>query len=172
MWPLVGAIVAGNVAVIKPSELCPSTEMALKEFIPKYLDNSCFKVVCGDAKVASSLLELRWDFIFFTGSTRVAKIIAQAAAKHLTPHVFELGGKSPVYVDRSCTDLALAARRILWSKCVNAGQTCVAADYALIHSDIYDEFLEVIKRTLRDFYGKTAGCSASSSHNALIRRYP
>ena len=141
-------------ALIKPSELCPSTEVAMKEIIPRYLDESCFKVVCGDAKVASSLLELKWDFIFFTGSTRVAKIIAQAAAKHLTPHVFELGGKSPVYVDRSCPDLKLAARRILSSKFMNAGQTCVATDYALVHVDVYDEFLQVIKHTLHEFYGK------------------
>ena len=154
MWPLIGAIVAGNVAVIKPSELCSSTEMALRELIPKYLDDSCFKVVTGDAKVATSLLEQRWDFIFFTGSSRVAKIIAQAAAKHLTPHVFELGGKTPVFVDSACSDLKVAARRILWSKFLNAGQTCVAADFALIHTDIFDEFLKVISQTLVEFYGE------------------
>jgi aldehyde dehydrogenase (NAD+) len=133
--PLIGVILAGNCAVLKPSELARACESAVFDLIPKYMDNECFKVIRGDVQVSSDLLKEQWDFIFYTGSTRVGKIVAAAAAVNLTPCLLELGGKSPVYIDSSVTDMELITKRIIWGKCVNAGQTCIAPDYALVHED-------------------------------------
>lgn len=151
--PLIGAIAAGNVCVIKPSELTPACEALLARLIVKYLDPDCFRVYCGDHLVASALLKEPWDFIFYTGSTRVGRIVAAAAAEHLTPIVLELGGKSPTYIDSSVTDLQLVTKRILWGKMLNAGQTCIAPDYLMVHEAHYDSFLALAITTLRAFYG-------------------
>lgn len=151
--PLIGAICAGNVAVIKPSELSVATEQLLRERLPRYIDHDCFEVVCGGIPTTQALLAQHWDKIFFTGSTRVGKIVMQAAAQKLTPVSLELGGKSPTIIDESVTDLELATRRIIWGKCANAGQTCIAPDYVLCHEKYYDEFLDTAARIIKEFFG-------------------
>lgn len=160
--PLVGAIAAGNCAIIKPSELTPCSEKILAE-LGSYLDKEAFSVICGAIETTSALLDLYWDKIFFTGSVRVGKIIARKAADMLIPVTLELGGKTPTIIDESTADLETAVKRILWGKCCNAGQTCVAPDYVLCHEKIYDEFLDVACRTLKTFYGEDASQSPDFS---------
>lgn len=150
--PLVGAIAAGNCALLKPSELAPHTAAVVTELVQKYLDPDCVKVVEGGIPETTALLNERWDHIFFTGSTKVGQIVYEAAAKHLTPVTLELGGKSPCIVDRR-VDLDVAARRIVWGKYFNAGQTCVAPDYLLVDKAIEQPLLETVKRTIGEFYG-------------------
>ena len=136
LMPLLGAIAAGNCAVIKPSEISSNVATLLEHLITMYLDRDCFAVINGDAAVSGALLELKWDKIFFTGSTRVGKIVMQAAAKNLTPVSLELGGKSPTYIDESVADINLVAQRIIWGKMMNTGQTCIAPDYVLCHAKV------------------------------------
>jgi aldehyde dehydrogenase (NAD+) len=150
--PLVGAISAGNCAFIKPSEVASHSAALMSELIPKYLDPDCVKVVQGGIPETTEILAQRFDHIFFTGSTFVGRIVMQAAAKHLTPVTLELGGKSPAIVDRN-VDLAVAARRIAWGKFFNAGQTCVAPDYVLVHRSQEQPLLDALKRTVAEFYG-------------------
>eukprot|EP00595_Chromulina_sp_UTEXLB2642_P000146 CAMPEP_0196761084 /NCGR_PEP_ID=MMETSP1095-20130614/199_1 /TAXON_ID=96789 ORGANISM="Chromulina nebulosa, Strain UTEXLB2642" /NCGR_SAMPLE_ID=MMETSP1095 /ASSEMBLY_ACC=CAM_ASM_000446 /LENGTH=494 /DNA_ID=CAMNT_0042110169 /DNA_START=48 /DNA_END=1532 /DNA_ORIENTATION=+ len=152
--PLAAAISAGNVAIIKPSELCPACEALFAKYLPQYIDNECYKIVCGAIKTTQILLSQKWDKIFFTGSTRVGKIVMKAAAENLTSVSLELGGKSPVIIDESITDIDLVTRRILWGKSINAGQTCIAPDYVLCHSKHYDNFIEAAKKTITKFYGE------------------
>ena len=128
--PLAAAIAAGNVAVVKPSEHAPATSATLARFVGEYLDPRAVRVVEGGVDTSTELLAERWDTIFYTGGAKVARVVARAAAEHLTPVTLELGGKSPVFVDDSA-DLDVAARRIAWGKLLNAGQTCVAPDYVL-----------------------------------------
>ncbi len=156
--PLVGAIAAGNAAVVKPSELSPHTAAALAEWIPKYLDESAIRVVVGGVAESQALLRERFDTIFFTGGERVGRIVMEAAARHLTPVTLELGGKSPCYVDRN-VDLAVTARRIVWGKFFNAGQTCIAPDYVLVHRDVEERFLERVAEEVRTFYGENPKAS-------------
>ena len=122
MGPLLGAICGGNCCVIKPSELSTACERLIAEKLPKYIDSECFKVVCGGVETTKALLAQKWDKIFFTGSTRVGKIVMKAAAEHLTPVSLELGGKSPTIIDESVGDVQLAAQRIMWGKLANAGE--------------------------------------------------
>ena len=150
--PLIGAIAAGNCALIKPSELTPNTSSLLAEIIPEYMDSDAIKVIEGGVNVASNLLEQRFDHIFFTGSPRVGKIVMTAAAKHLTPVTLELGGKSPCIVNNDA-DLRIAAKRIVWGKFINAGQTCVAPDYVLAHKTIANNLEQQIKSVVTKFYG-------------------
>ncbi|KAG2102620.1 aldehyde dehydrogenase [Suillus cothurnatus] len=149
--PLIGAIAAGCTAVLKPSELVPTFSQLLEEIVPKYLDPNVCRVVNGAVPETSKLLELQWDHIFYTGNGRVARIIASAAAKHLTPLTLELGGKSPVIID-SAYDIDLAAKRILWGKCNNAGQICVAPDYVLVQRDKQDELVEAFRKHYNAFF--------------------
>lgn len=151
--PLVGAIAAGNCAVLKPSELAVNTSNLLAEIIPKYFDSSLISVVEGGKEITQQLLAEKFDYIFFTGSTQVGKVIMSAAAKQLTPVTLELGGKSPCIVDAD-THLQYTANRIVWGKFLNAGQTCVAPDYLLVDKTIKQELLEKIKQTIQEFYGK------------------
>jgi aldehyde dehydrogenase (NAD+) len=151
--PLIGALAAGNCAILKPSEIAPVTSTLLATVLPMYLDSECVQVVEGGAEQATALLAERFDSIFYTGNATVARIVLEAAAKHLTPVTLELGGKSPCIVDRSA-DLDLAARRIVWGKFYNAGQTCIAPDYVLAHSAIEEALCARMKQTLLDFYGK------------------
>jgi len=153
LCPLIGAISAGNCAVIKPSEMATACETIMKQLIEQYLPKDCFRVITGDYKVSAALLKLRWDKIFFTGSTRVGQIVLEAASKFLTPVVLELGGKSPVVIDESVTDITLASRRIMWGKLANCGQTCIAPDYVLCHESKYDELLVACKERVAEFYG-------------------
>jgi acyl-CoA reductase-like NAD-dependent aldehyde dehydrogenase len=150
--PLIGALAAGNCAILKPSEIAPATSALLATILPKYLDSECVQVVEGGAELATALLAERFDAIFYTGNAAVARIVMEAAAKHLTPVTLELGGKSPCIVDRSA-DLDVAARRIVWGKFYNAGQTCIAPDYILVHSAIEEALCTRMKQTLLDFYG-------------------
>lgn len=153
LGPLIGAICAGNCALIKPSEMSANTEKLLAEVLPSYLDKDCFAFVCGGVSTTTELLKLQFDKIFFTGSPRVGKIVMKAAAEHLTPVSLELGGKSPTIIDSSVTDMEVVAQRILWGKCANAGQTCIAPDYLFVHESKYEEFLQHAKKKLGKFYG-------------------
>ncbi|HBX67361.1 MAG TPA: aldehyde dehydrogenase family protein, partial [Balneolaceae bacterium] len=152
LLPVVGAIAAGNTVVIKPSELTPNTSRALKEIVGKWFKEEFVAVVEGGVETNKELLAQDFDYIFFTGSTRVGKLVMEAAAKNLTPVTLELGGKSPCIVDESA-DLETAARRIAWGKFVNAGQTCVAPDYLLVQSSIEKKFLENFENAVTEFYG-------------------
>lgn len=157
--PLVAALAAGNAVVLKPSELAEATARVLADKLPKYLDTRAFCVVQGGVPETQALLEQPFDHIFFTGSTATAKHIATAAAKHLCPTTLELGGKSPcVVID--CKHIEVAARRIVWAKFINAGQTCVAPDYVLVERSIYPQLVEALKRQIVAFYGERPGESA------------
>eukprot|EP01041_Mallomonas_annulata_P001321 gene1321-2543_t len=151
--PLFAAVMAGNCALIKPSELSPRCAEILASTISTYLDNDCIKVVQGGVSTMKSLLSLRYDKILFTGSSRVGRIILEAAAKHITPVTLELGGKCPVIVDKTCVDLDVAARRIIWGKVSNMGQTCIAPDFVLCHKDVHDVFVEKCVTAIKQFYG-------------------
>lgn len=142
--PLVGALAAGDAAVVKPSEVAPATSRLLAQLAPAHLDPRSVRIVEGGSDETTALLEQRWDLIFYTGNARVARIVAAAAAKHLTPTVLELGGKSPVYVHRSA-DIPTAARRIAWAKWLNAGQTCVAPDHIRVDREVADELVEQLR---------------------------
>ena len=133
--PLVGAIAGGNCVLLKPSELAKSCSNLMAELIPRYLDQKCIRVVEGGIETSTNILKQKFDLIFFTGSTPVGKIVMSAAAQHLTPVILELGGKSPVIVTADA-DIALAARRIVWGKFMNCGQTCVAPDYVLVDQGV------------------------------------
>ena len=150
--PLVGALAGGNCAVIKPSEVAPASSALMARLIPKYFDRDAVVVVEGGVPETTTLLAQRFDHIFYTGNGTVGRIVMEAAAKHLTPVTLELGGKSPAIVDRD-VDLDVAARRIVWGKFFNAGQTCVAPDYVLVHESVEQALLERLRATLRDFYG-------------------
>lgn len=151
--PLIGAIAAGNCAIIKPSELAPASSQLLATLLPKYLDNKAIQVVEGDKDVTTALLAEHFDYIFYTGNTTVGRIVMEAAAKHLTPVTLELGGKSPCIVDKD-VDLDIASRRILFGKFFNAGQTCVAPDYLLVHEEIEEALTNRLVKTIRKFYGE------------------
>jgi aldehyde dehydrogenase (NAD+) len=152
MGPLVGAIAAGNCVVLKPSEVAPAVSALVAKLVPLYLDTDGVAVIEGGVPETTALLEERFDHIFYTGNGTVGRIVMAAAAKHLTPVTLELGGKSPCIVDRD-VDLEVAAKRIAWGKFFNAGQTCVAPDYVLVHEAVHDRLLELLTSTLRDFYG-------------------
>ncbi|KAK4874570.1 hypothetical protein RN001_013930 [Aquatica leii] len=153
LGPLASAIAAGNCVVIKPSELSPATTNVIAKLLPKYLDNECYPVFVGGAQETSRLLEEKFDYIFFTGSPRIGKIIHSAASKHLTPTTLELGGKSPVYIDESA-NIDVVAHRILWGKCINAGQTCIAPDYILCNKSVGQKFISKAKEVFKEFYGE------------------
>jgi aldehyde dehydrogenase (NAD+) len=150
--PLVSAIAAGNCAVLKPSELAPRTARAITELMRDCFDEQLVTVVNGGAEVAEALLRERFDKIFFTGSTRVGRLVLAAAAKHLAPATLELGGKCPAIV---CADapVKLAARRIAWGKFMNAGQTCAAPDFVLVARAARDPFVVALKKAVHEFYG-------------------
>ena len=150
--PLVGAIAGGNTAVLKPSERTPTVSKEIVEMIDELFEATLVVAVEGDATITKQLLNQPFDYIFFTGSERVGKIVMEKAAQTLTPITLELGGKSPVIVDETA-NLDVAAKRIVWGKFINTGQTCVAPDYVLVHDSVYDAFLVKVKQTITDFYG-------------------
>lgn len=143
LCPLVAAVAAGNKVTLKPSELTPHTAAIISKIIIETFPVKEVVVVTGDATVAAELLKKRWDYIFFTGSVAVGKIVAKAAAENLTPVTLELGGKSPCIVDETA-NLELSARRIVWGKIINAGQTCVAPDYILVHHKMKDTLVKFL----------------------------
>ena len=150
--PLIGAISAGNTATIKPSEISIYTEKIILEILSHKKYQKFISVVTGDVSVTTELLKKRFDYIFYTGNTPVGKIIMEAAAKHLTPVTLELGGKSPTVVTKFA-DLKIAARRIIWGKLMNAGQTCIAPDYILVDSHIKEQFIQELKNEIHSQYG-------------------
>lgn len=156
--PLVGAIAAGCTAVLKPSPYTPNVSMALSRVVASAFDEEYVAVVQGDRTVNTALLNQRYDIIFFTGSPDLGRVVMRAAAEHLTPVVLELGGKSPVVVDKSA-DIRVAAKRIAWGKTLNAGQTCIAPDYLLIHRDVKEQFVAEYKRALAGLHGSDASKS-------------
>ncbi|XP_004278076.1 aldehyde dehydrogenase family 3 member B1 isoform X1 [Orcinus orca] len=151
--PLVGALAAGNCVVLKPSEVSKSTEKVLAKVLPRYLDQSCFAVVLGGPQETGQLLEHKFDYIFFTGSPRVGKIVMAAAAKHLTPVTLELGGKNPCYVDDNC-DPQTVANRVAFFRYFNSGQTCVAPDYILCSPEMQARLLPALQSAITRFYGE------------------
>jgi aldehyde dehydrogenase (NAD+) len=150
--PVAGALAAGNCAVLKPSPLAPATSRLLAELFARRLDPAVATVVEGGVEVAELLLEERLDYLFFTGSAATARQVMAAAARHLTPVTLELGGKCPCIVDAE-VDLDVAARRIVWGKFFNAGQTCVAVDYLLVDRRIRPALVDRVAATVREFYG-------------------
>lgn len=149
--PLVGAISAGNCAVIKPSAYAPNVSQVIGTIISDAFPAEYISVIQGGREENTALLEQKFDYIFFTGSVSVGKLVMQAASKHLTPVSLELGGKSPVIVEESA-DLKLAARRIAFGKVLNAGQTCVAPDYLMIHKSVRDQFVFYYQQALEEFF--------------------
>ena len=149
--PLVGAISAGNCAVIKPSAYAPATSRAIAELIESIFPKEYIAVIEGGRQENSALLSQKFDYIFFTGSMEVGRVVMEAAAGNLTPITLELGGKSPVIVDKSA-NIKLAARRVAFGKVINAGQTCVAPDYLLIHQDVRDAFVAQFREALKLFF--------------------
>ena len=152
MSPLVGAIAAGNCAIIKPSEIAVHTSEVVASIIQQTFDNNYIAVVEGSAEISQQLLAEKFDHIFFTGGTKIGKIVMEAAAKQLTPVTLELGGKSPCLVDRDI-DIETTARRIVWGKFINAGQTCLAPDYLLVDRRIKSALVETMKTCIAEFYG-------------------
>jgi len=155
MLPVVGAIAAGNTVLIKtPSEKYGgATARLLGEIVPQYLDVTCVQVVEGAREMNAAVLKPRYDHIFFTGGSLVGKMVSESAARHMTPTVLELGGKSPCIVDKSA-NLSVVAQRMMWGKFTNAGQTCVAADHVYVHQDVAEKFIECCKDAITSFYGE------------------
>jgi len=165
--PVLGSMAAGNCTIIKPSELAEHTSELMAKIINKSFDPGYLHVVEGGAETTQSLLSQPLDYIFFTGSQRVGKIIMKAAAEQLTPVTLELGGKSPAIVDQTA-DLKTAARRIAWGKFMNAGQTCVSPDYVYAHKSVVDELLELLQQQIVKFYGDDP--SQSPDYARIINR--
>lgn len=164
MGPLIAAIAAGNEVTLKPSELTPKTSDMILKIIDKVFPQQHAKVIEGGVEVTKKLLAQRWDYIFFTGSVAVGKIVAKAAAKHLTPATLELGGKNPCIIDETA-NLKLAAKRIVWGKFLNAGQTCIAPDYILIQEEMKSHFVDFMKDEITNAYGENP---KNSPHFARI----
>ncbi|NFE82442.1 aldehyde dehydrogenase [Clostridium sporogenes] len=155
MAPLVGAISAGNCVLLKPSELAVETEKIIVKIIKETFCDEYIEVVTGGVKESEALLKEKFDYIFYTGGINVGKIVMRAAAEHLTPITLELGGKSPCIVDKDA-NIDLAARRITWGKFLNAGQTCVAPDYLVVHRNIKEKLISSIENYIIEFFGENA----------------
>ncbi|MGL2964878.1 aldehyde dehydrogenase [Flavobacterium sp. RSB2_4_14] len=153
LCPLIAAVAAGNQVVVKPSELTPNTSRIIAKIISEVFEKNHVECVEGGLEISQQLLSQRWDFIFFTGSVAVGKIVAKAAAEHLTPVVLELGGKNPCIIDSSA-NLKLAAKRIVWGKFLNAGQTCIAPDYLLVQENIKSKLIDFLKLEITNAYGE------------------
>ena len=163
--PALAALAAGNTVVLKPSEYSIKTSELIAQLINTHFDEAYFHVVLGAAETAKALLELKWDHIFFTGSTQIGKIVAKAAAEKLTPCTLELGGKSPCIVDDTAK-VKLAAKRIVWGKYMNAGQTCIAPDYVLVDAKIKEDLIAQMIKEIERLYGKNP--KESSDYGRLI----
>lgn len=152
MAPLIGAVSAGNCAILKPSPYTPRVAQVMAELIASVFEERHVAVVQGDREVNQALLAQRFDYIFFTGGAVLGRIVMRAAADFLTPMTLELGGKSPCIVDEGA-DIDLAAKRLAWGKCLNAGQTCIAPDYLFVHREVKNRLLEKVKHYIGCFYG-------------------
>jgi aldehyde dehydrogenase (NAD+) len=151
LLPVIGALAAGNTVILKPSELAPNTSKIVDEIIKTVFKENYVAVIQGDANIAQELLKQQWDYIFFTGSVNVGKIVAKAAAQYLTPTTLELGGKNPCIIDKTA-NIKLAAKRIVWGKFLNAGQTCIAPDYIIIKKSVKPQFIETLRKEIETFY--------------------
>lgn len=151
--PLIGAIAAGNTAIVKPSELTPHVAIVIKDIIEDTFDEAYVSVVEGGIEETQTLLSLPFDYMFFTGSEKVGKIVYEAAARKLIPVTLELGGKSPVIVDDTA-NIKVASERISFGKFTNAGQTCVAPDYILVQRKVKNDLIRALKKTITEFYGE------------------
>ncbi|MGX4687099.1 aldehyde dehydrogenase [Vagococcus sp. JNUCC 83] len=160
--PLVGAIAAGNTAILKPSELVPTFSKVIEKMIHQLFSSSYVDIFLGEKDTTIELLKQPFDYIFFTGSTSVGKSVMKAASEHLTPVTLELGGKSPTIIT-SKADIPLAARRVIYGKMMNAGQTCVAPDYVVVEQSVKEEFISQCQKTLLRFYGEDIKQSSSFS---------
>ena len=150
--PLVGALAAGNTAVLKPSEHAPNVSSLIKKLIEKYFEPNIIQVFEGDGYIAADLMTQKFDHVFFTGGENIGKKVMEAAAKNLTPVTLELGGKSPgIVIDGA--NLEVTARRIIWGKSLNAGQTCIAPDHLLVEQKLFDSLIFYLKKSINDFYG-------------------
>eukprot|EP01084_Bolivina_argentea_P053427 98074_1 len=151
--PLAGAIAAGCTVIIKPSEVSTHSGALIARLIPQYLDNQCYCVISGGPKETTLLLKNKFDLIFFTGGCNIGKIVARAAAEHLTPCVLELGGKNPVILDDNC-DFSIAAKRIAWGRCcLNAGQICLAPEYIIVNKQSQNKIIMELKKAFTEFFG-------------------
>jgi len=168
--PLIAAAAAGNTVVLHPSDQSPRTAQVLESLVAEAFPDGQAAVINGGVAVSEALTRESWDFLFFTGSTRVGKIVYQEAARTLTPVVLELGGKSPCVVSGNA-NLKEAARRITWGKFLNAGQTCVAPDYLLVHETVREEFLDLLTAEIRRVYGDAAPGSDNLAHIVNDRNY-
>ena len=153
LCPAIAAIASGNQVVIKPSELTPNTSKIIAKIISETFDTNHVEVIEGGIETSEKLLSQRWDYIFFTGSVAVGKVVAKAAAENLTPVTLELGGKNPCIIDETA-NIRLAAKRIVWGKFLNAGQTCIAPDYLLVHKKIKPQFIEYLKEEIQLAYSE------------------
>ncbi|KAI7278337.1 aldehyde dehydrogenase [Hortaea werneckii] len=163
--PLIGAIAAGNSVILKPSENTPAVTAAVKQLIGETFEETYIRVIEGEKETTSALIHAPFDYIFFTGSVPVGKIVMEAAARNLVPVTLELGGKSPALVDRTA-NLDAAAERIIWGKMVNAGQTCIAPDYVLVHEEVKDALISKMTQVLSRFYGTDA--RQSSDYGRIV----
>lgn len=170
MEPLIGAIVGGNTAIVKPSETSVHTAAIVKKIIEETFDASYVRVVEGEKDEVTVLIHASFDYIFFTGSVAVGKVVARAAAERLTPIALELGGKSPAIVDQTA-NLEVAAKRLAWGKFTNTGQTCVAPDYILVHKDVYESFVKILKDTIKSFFGRNALRSPDYGRIINVRQF-
>ena len=150
--PLIGAVAAGNTIVLKPSEYSKNTSLLLEKILSNVFDPGHVVVVNGGVDISTKLLEYKWDYIFFTGSIGVGKIIAKAAANNLTPTTLELGGKNPCIVDETAS-IEISAKRIVWGKFTNCGQTCIAPDFIVVNKKIKNKFIDALKKQIVKIYG-------------------
>jgi len=153
LCPLIAAVAAGNQVVVKPSELTPNTSTIITKIITETFDKNHVEVIEGGVEVSQKLLAQRWDYIFFTGSVAVGKMVAKAAAEFMTPVTLELGGKNPCIIDEDC-NIKLTAKRIVWGKFINAGQTCIAPDYVLVHHNAKSNLVAALKEEIVQAYGE------------------
>lgn len=161
--PLVGAIAAGNCAIVKPSNRSPHTADILKIILEEAFNPNYIKVILGGHEVISSLLDLKFDLIFFTGGIKVGKLVLEKASKHLTPCILELGGKSPTFIGSDC-HLETTVRRLVWGKFINAGQTCIAPDYVLVEEKIHDDFIKMCEKQIEEFYFESGKLTPDFPH--------
>ena len=164
LQPLVSALAAGNTAIVKPSEHAKNTSELIKKLVEKYFPRNIVRVIEGDGEIAEKLTNKPFDHIFFTGGGRIGKIVMKSAANNLTPVTLELGGKSPALVLEGA-DLEITAKRLIWGKCVNSGQTCIAPDHVIVKENLKIPLINLMKRTIFDFYGNSP---VNSEHLAKI----
>ncbi|MCE3012256.1 MAG: aldehyde dehydrogenase [Proteobacteria bacterium] len=168
--PLIGALAAGNRVVVKPSELTPHCADLIAKIVKEIFPEDLVQVVLGGVQETGELLKEKFDYIFFTGSTQVGKVVMRAAAEHLTPVTLELGGKSPCLIDRN-TNLKMIARRIAWGKWMNAGQTCVAPDYLLVHRSDLQALVAELKNAIHQFYSATPKASEDFGRIVSLKHF-